>query len=140
MATSPVPQNVTPTPTVSVAPAKHKFCEVSTVTLFVGKSKKPFYVHRQPLCDASPVLQGSTRRKVSKRGSEKQRCTSEEDDESTFELFVDWLYCQRYEMLPDDGDDEDDEGDHVDERFLQPFRLFVFADKYDVCKLKRPRY
>lgn len=59
-----------------------------------------------------------------------------EDDESTFELFVDWLYCQRYEMLPDDGDDEDDEGDNADERFLQPFRLFVFADKYNVCKLK----
>lgn len=55
-----------------------------------------------------------------------------EDDESTFELFVDWLYHQRYEMLPYvDGDEAEGDG-----RLLEAFQLFVLPDKYKVLKLK----
>lgn len=74
-----------------------------------------------------------------------------EDDEDTFELFVDWLYHLRYEMLPGSGpddddddsedgdgetDDDDDESGKDDQRYLQAIRLFVLADKYRICKLK----
>ena len=54
-----------------------------------------------------------------------------EDDESTFELFVDWLYRQRYEIpsRPKDASEDYD-------RFLQSIKLFVLADKYDVRSLK----
>ena len=68
-----------------------------------------------------------------------------EDDENLFSLFIDWLYHQRYEMLPepdefDEGsneedDDMDDEEDDSN-RFHQVFRLFVLAEKYDVPNLK----
>lgn len=71
-----------------------------------------------------------------------------EDDESIFSLFIDCLYHQRYEMLPepdrDDSDDDDDNADDDDgeyeedenDRFLQAFQLFALAEKYDVSNLK----
>ena len=67
-----------------------------------------------------------------------------EDDENLFSLFTDWLYYQRYKMLPepDDADgsnaEDDDMDDEEDEsnRFHQVFRLFVLAEKYDVPNLK----
>ena len=152
------------------------------VTIFVGKSKRPFYLHLDLLCDASPFFKAAFAGNF-KEASEK---TMQLPDvrESTFELFADWLYYQRYEMLPgeddgdkddqeadveggvkeqggnedgkkseDDDDDDDDEDDDEDKdedddedddndrekdekRHLQAFRLFVFADKYNVCKLK----
>lgn len=62
-----------------------------------------------------------------------------EDDESIFSLFIDCLYYQRYEMLPEhDRDDSDDDDDNAydDDRFLQAFQLFVLAEKYDASNLK----
>ena len=85
-----------------------------------------------------------------------------DERESTFELFAEWLYYQRYEMLAREGEDddrdereadaeggvkkedgdedgdekEDDDGDRDAKRYMHAIRLFVFADKYNVCKLK----
>ena len=122
-----------------------RFCEAPTVTLLVGKSKKPFYVHLDLLCDVSRCFKAELAGSLEK--SFKQSMQLPQTVESTFELFLDWLYYQRYEMLPeadcdddengngvDEGDDDDDDDD--DERFLQAFRLFVFADKYKIFKLK----
>ena len=55
--------------------------------------------------------------------------TLPEDDENTFELFVDWLYHRRYEITSPPKPPEKDV-------FMQPVKLFVLADKYDVCSLK----
>ena len=55
--------------------------------------------------------------------------TLPEDDENTFELFVDWLYHRRYEITSPPKSPEKDV-------FMQPVKLFVLADKYDVCSLK----
>lgn len=57
--------------------------------------------------------------------------TLPEDDETIFELFVDWLYCRGYEipLLVQDPS-------KVDDIFMQPVQLFVLADKYDVRELK----
>ena len=57
--------------------------------------------------------------------------TLPEDDESIFDLFVDWVYHGRYDTPPIP---EQDEGDY--DRWLQPVQLFVLADKYDVPTLK----
>ncbi|KAM0799089.1 hypothetical protein BDR22DRAFT_822699 [Usnea florida] len=158
-------------PATSVIPAKRKFYKDSVVTIFVDKSKRPFYLHLDLLCDASPFFKAAFAGNF-KEASEK---TMQLPDvrENTFELFADWLYYQRYEMLPreddddkdnqeadaeggvkeqggnedekkseddddEEDDDEDDYNDHdkVEKRFMHAFRLFVFADKYNVCKLK----
>ncbi len=72
-----------------------------------------------------------------------------EDEESTFDLFTDWLYSRRCEMLPEEEDqDEEEENDNddddyndkyqlSDERFEQVFRLFTFAEKYEILELKK---
>lgn len=52
-----------------------------------------------------------------------------EDDENIFELFVEWLYHRCYELsLRPTIPDED--------VFVQPVKLYVLADKYDVRSLK----
>lgn len=56
--------------------------------------------------------------------------TLPEDDESVFELFVDWLYRQRYDVgvLP--------AGDQPTDMHMQHIQLYILADKYDVPNLK----
>ena len=57
--------------------------------------------------------------------------TLPEDDESTFELFVEWLYHQRYHLPPPPKADVKGK-----DRFMQPFQLYVLADKYGIRRLK----
>ena len=57
--------------------------------------------------------------------------TLPEQDGSIFELFVDWLYHQRYE-IPSPPEEPSKDYD----RFEQPVKLFVLADMYDVRNLK----
>lgn len=110
----------------------HRFGNVSTVTILVGEDQTPFHVHMDRLCEASSFFKAAFLGDF-KESSEKTMHLPE-DDEGTFELFVDWLYNQRNEMLPEVTRDSDDEEE--DERSLQAFRLYLLADKYRVCKLK----
>ena len=119
------------------------------VTLLVGKSEKPFYVHVDRLCETSSFFKAAFASQF--KESLEKMMKLPEDDESTFLLFIDWLYYRRYEMLPelDDDDEDDDDDDDADDdsgedeeedegdRFLQAFRLFVLAEKYHVPNLKR---
>ena len=57
--------------------------------------------------------------------------TLPEDDESTFDLFVEWLYHQRYHLPPRPKANEKGK-----DRFMQPFQLYVLADKYDIRSLQ----
>lgn len=57
--------------------------------------------------------------------------TLPEEDVSIFELFVDWLYHQRYD-IPSPPEKPSSDYD----RYEQPVQLFVLADKYDVRNLK----
>lgn len=112
------------------------------VTLFVGASQKPFYIHVDLLCNASSFFKAAFTGDF-KESSDKTMQLPE-DDENLFSLFIDWLYHQRYEMLPEPDDDEDSDDDNDDiyvgeddsNRFHQVFRLFVLAEKYDVPNLK----
>ena len=104
----------------------HRFCEVSTVTLFVGKGKKPFYVHQEQLCEVSSFFKAAFTSEF--RESSEKTMDLVEEDEDTFDRFVQWLYGQQYDVPLGNGL----EGD----RFAEPLRLFVLAEKFDVSKLK----
>lgn len=97
------------------------------VTLLVGESEKPFYVHLDLLCDASEFFRAAFKGNFQESSEKTMRLP--EDDESIFELFVDWLYYQRY--------DDHDRGKGWADKSDQEVRFFVFADKYQVSKLKR---
>ena len=120
----------------------YRFHETPTVTLFVGTSQKPFYVHGDLLCDVSSFFKAAFTGDF-KESSDKTMQLPE-DDENIFSLFIDWLYNQRYEMLPEPDDDDEDlndeddvyEEEREDDRYLSAFKLFVFAEKYDVPDLK----
>ncbi|KAL9073490.1 MAG: hypothetical protein Q9161_002911 [Pseudevernia consocians] len=109
----------------TVTPAKRKFCEVPTVTLLVGKSKKAFYVHQEQLCEVSPFFKAAFTSEF-REGSEKKMDLVEEN-EDIFDCFIQWLYSQHYEIRGD-GTGSD--------RFREPLRLFVLAEKFDISKLK----
>ena len=121
----------------------YRFYETPMVTLFVGTSQKPFYVHVDLLCNASSFFKAAFTGDFKESSHKTMRLP--EDDEDTFSLFIDWLYHHRYEMLPqpdnddENSDDEDNDVDKVekeDDRYLSAFTLFVFAEKYDVPDLK----
>ena len=111
-----------------------RFYADPVVTLLIGESDTPFYVHLNLLCDASHFFKAAFMGDFKESSEKTMRLP--EDDESILELFVDWLYYQCYEMIPEeDARNGDSEGEG--NSFHQAFRLYVFADKYEVFKLKR---
>ncbi len=52
-----------------------------------------------------------------------------EEDVHLFDLFVQWLYHQRYEIPPR-------ELERTSERLMEPVKLYVLADRYDVSGLR----
>ena len=97
-------------------------------TIFVGKTKQPFYVHLDLLCHDSyffdAVFAGN-----SKEAFEKT-IQLPDDRESTFKLFVAWLYGDRQTILPVEEDDD------KHEKLFPVVCLFMLADKYKVYGLK----
>lgn len=57
--------------------------------------------------------------------------TLPDDDDELFDLLVEWLYTQNYNMPQPTGDKDKDAG-----RFREPIRLYVLADKYGITSLK----
>lgn len=109
--------------------AKRNWADVATVTLVVGETKTAFHVHEADLFEASPFFEAAFTSDF--RESSERIMTLPEDDDSIFELFVDWLYRQRYDIPPTPNESETDY-----DRFMQPVKLFVLADKYGVRSLK----
>ena len=52
-----------------------------------------------------------------------------EEEEKTFDLFIQWLYNGSYEVSPEKDNDKG-------QTFMEPVKLYVLADKYDVTDLK----
>lgn len=104
----------------------HRFCEVPTVTIFVGKDRKPFYVHQEQLCEVSSFFKAAFTSGF--REASEQTMELVEEDEDTFDRFIQWLYSQQYEMP---GEKAEGGGE-----FMEPLKLFVLGEKYDVSKLK----
>ena len=107
----------------------YRIHEPPVATIFVGKTKQPFYVHLDLLCDASSFF------KAAFAGNSKEASENimqlPDDREDTFKLFVDWLYDDRQTILPAEEDDDDRH-----EKLFQAVYLVVLADKYRVYDLR----
>ena len=73
-----------------------RFCDVPTVTIFVGKDKRPFHVHRSLLRETSSFFKAALEGDF--RESSEQKMDLPEEDEGSFDVFVQWLYDRRYEI------------------------------------------
>ena len=106
-----------------------RWADVATVTLLVGEAKTAFQVHEADLFEASTFFKAAFTSDF--RESGERTMTLPEDDEATFDLFVEWLYHQR-DHLPQPPKANVKGKD----RYMQPFQLYVLADKYDIRSLK----
>ena len=104
-----------------------RFSGVPTVTILVGENSRPFSVHRDQLCEASSFFKAAFEGAF-REGSE-MKMSLPEEEEHTFDLFIQWLYNRSYEISPEKDDDKG-------QRFMEPVKLYVLADKYDVTILK----
>lgn len=97
------------------------------MTLLVGAEKVPFEVHQQQLCEVSTVFSSAFNSQF-KEGLNKS-IHLPDDDEETVDLFVEWPYKEKCDLLPLPPDKE---GDYL----KPPMLLLVFTDKYDVSSLR----
>lgn len=98
------------------------------VTLYVGNHRGLFCIHRNLLCNASPVF------KAAFAGKSKESCALSMDlpdeDADSVNWLVQWLYNKCYEV------DEYDSEAHSRTRYWQLARLNALADKYDIVALR----
>jgi hypothetical protein len=96
---------------------------VEIVTVFIGKERQPFLLHKDRLCKASPYFNGAF------NGNFKEAQSNEiglgEVDVTTFELFTEWLY--RTELNPTAS------GTH---RVSQYIELYILSDMLQCGGLK----
>lgn len=98
------------------------------MAILVGSEKARFEVHQDRLCEESTFFKAAFTSNY-KESSEKS-IQLPEDDVDTVEMFVQWLYNHHQCSLFRGPWDEDGE-------YLTPsIRLLVFADKYDIRRLK----
>lgn len=100
----------------------------ATVTILVGKAKSAFHIHEDILFGESSFFKAAFTSQSQERS--KRSMTLPEDDTSIFQLFVDWLYHQRYCMGVLSACDK------PPDRYLRHVQLYILADKYDVPRLK----
>lgn len=104
-----------------------RFSNICTVTLFVGSQKTRFDVHQDQLCEASAFFKAAFTSQY--KESSTKTIDLLEDDVDTVDLFVQWLYkqkCNLWSVPVDKG------GEYL----MQPTRMLVFADKYQIPTLK----
>ena len=114
-------------PHASQTLTSYRFCGVHTVTILVGEDSTPFFIHRDQLCESSSFFRAAFEGAFLE-GSE-TRMSLPEEEETTFDLFIQWLYRQSYEISSQKHNDKG-------QRFMEPVKLYVLADKYDVTDLK----
>jgi len=88
-----------------------------------GEPGTPFFVHA-PLLRASAPFFSAALDSHFKEGKE-QRILLPEDEPETVQSFVQWLYYQSYTLAEDST-----------QRFLQLAKLYIFADKILLSRLK----
>ena len=105
------------------------WADVATVALVVGETKTAFQVHEADLFEASPFFKAAFTSNFRERSE--RTMTLPEDDEVIFDLFVNWLYSQRYDIPSPPKDPKEKH-----KKYLEPIKLFVLAEKYDVRSLR----
>jgi hypothetical protein len=90
------------------------------VTIYVGKARKEFVIHKKLICETAPFFD-----KAFNGGFKEKEGTMElpEDGPSAFDLFVELLYSG---IVPDGNSTE---------YFIQPHKLYVFAEKHCLNEL-----
>ena len=91
----------------------------------MGESETSFRVHKDFLCEASPFFRAALTTDF--KEATEERVTLLEDDADTVDRFVQWLYTKSYQLSS---------SERSDEHYLQLARLYVLADKLQVCTLK----
>ena len=102
----------------------HRFANVKTVTLYVGKDKIEFQVHEDTLFDASPLFRKAFT-SDSQEGSERILDFSD-DDPDLFGHLIACIYSKSFSMSMFEDAKSDSE------REVQAAQLFVLAEKYGV--------
>lgn len=97
------------------------------MTLSVGEDKIPFNVHVDQLCEASAFFKAAFTSKFKENHEETVRLP--EDDETTVDLFVQWLYKEQCEFLSPPFD-------MTGVYTMLSIKLLVFADKYYIPRLR----
>ena len=108
----------------------HRFCDVPIVTLHVGEGedRSVFHVHKHLVCAASPVFNATFTGAFLENSTQMILLCDESRD--VVEHFVQWLYTKNY------GLSDYATTATADICFQQLAQLHVFADKYDISKLK----
>ena len=97
------------------------------VTLLVGPTKMPFYVHKNKICEASSFFRSAFESGF--RETEDQKVTLPEDDVEIVDAFLDWIYSRQFDHLQTKDGLSYENADCI-------IGLFLFADKYGVPDLK----
>ncbi len=98
------------------------------VSLYVGNDRKVFYIHRNLLCNASPVFKAALAGTF--RESSDLSMDLPDEDVGSLNRLVQWLYTKRYEV------DNYDSEENLRARYWQLARLNALADKYDIVTLR----
>ena len=102
----------------------HRFANVKTVTIHVGKDKVNFQVHEDTLFDASPLFRQNFN-SYSEEGSERMLDFSN-DDPGLFGHLIACIYSKSFSM------DIFEDAKSDSEREVQAAQLFVLAEKCGV--------
>lgn len=102
------------------------------MTFHVGSSKIIYHVHLSPICDASPVFKAAFAGEFSESNTHTMHLP--DDDVEAFDHFTQWLYGRECIIMSIFISWLGAEA--ISPYFMQLAKLYVFADKYDVEKLK----
>ena len=106
---------------------------VPTVALTVGAARNVFYIHRDLLCEASPVFNAAFKGTGSFQESQTQSMDLEEDDVEVFAVITQWMYTKVCN-LPDPCADEENGGSEP--YFMRVATVYAAAEKYGIVMLK----
>lgn len=123
------------------------------VTFYIGKgdNAKGFVVHKEFACHYSPVFKAAFNSQFIEGQTQTYRL--EDTTPEVFQLLVQWLYCQTFDLITEDEEDQSEfgndtgsesSGDSVDEGDLSDFektsmklcQLWVLADRLQLPRLQ----
>lgn len=100
------------------------------MTLNVGKPATIFYVHRDILCEASPVFKAAFLGNAHFQEANSQTADLDDDDAAAFGIITEWLYTKKCK-LPQYTQDHGSEP-----YFMSLATVYAAAEKYGMMKLK----
>lgn len=104
-----------------------RFSNVGTVAIFVGVENTRFDVHQDQLCKVSTFFKAAFTSDYKESSNKTMHLI--EDDVDTVDLVIQWVYKQECNIGVVPIDD-------AGEMWMQPIRLLVFAEKYDIPSFK----